>query len=102
MLTKFFLYHRVLQDISDSVVAIYTDKGISFLNSEVLELYVVLQVFWLRFVWQSGAHCLDLSTPTATDPDWLVSQQEKEVKIIGLWLAEYNARLISKADGRMG
>ncbi|RVW54370.1 Lysosomal Pro-X carboxypeptidase [Vitis vinifera] len=65
----------VLQDISDSVVAIYTDKG---------------------------AHCLDLSTPTATDPDWLVSQQEKEVKIIGLWLAEYNARLISKADGRMG
>ncbi|RVX19934.1 Lysosomal Pro-X carboxypeptidase [Vitis vinifera] len=65
----------VLQDISDSVVAIYTDKG---------------------------AHCLDLSTPTATDPDWLVSQQEKEVKIIGLWLAEYNARLISKAHGRMG
>ena len=45
MLTEFFLYHRVLQDISDSVVAIYTDKGTSFLNSEVLELYVVLQVF---------------------------------------------------------
>ena len=42
-------------------------------------------------------HCLDLCTPTATD-----SQQEKEVKIIGLWLAEYNARLNSKAHGRMG
>ncbi|CAK9186784.1 unnamed protein product [Ilex paraguariensis] len=50
----------VLQNISDSVVAVYTEEG---------------------------AHCLDLATPTATDPDWLVSQREAEVKIIEGWLA---------------
>ncbi|XP_010651835.2 uncharacterized protein LOC100261907 [Vitis vinifera] len=55
----------VLQDISESVVAVYTLKG---------------------------AHCLDLGTPMPSDPDWLVAQRDKEIKIVALWLAEYNAK----------
>ncbi|KAK9279126.1 hypothetical protein L1049_012801 [Liquidambar formosana] len=65
----------VLQNISDSIVAIYTDEG---------------------------AHCLDLSTPMAGDPDWLVSQRDKETKIIEGWIAEYNATLASKTSSING
>ncbi|KAJ9559292.1 hypothetical protein OSB04_013906 [Centaurea solstitialis] len=52
----------ILQNISDTVVAIYT---------------------------QEGHHCLDVSTPMATDPDWLVAQRETEIKIIEGWLSKY-------------
>ncbi|KAA8550277.1 hypothetical protein F0562_001961 [Nyssa sinensis] len=54
----------VLQNISDTVLAVYTEKG---------------------------AHCLDLLTPMASDPDWLVSQRDTEIKIIQGWIAEYRA-----------
>ena len=43
----------------------------------------------------SGAHCLDLITPTPTDPDWLIQQRRKEIKIIELWILDYNSRLHS-------
>ncbi|XP_050213673.1 uncharacterized protein LOC126665041 [Mercurialis annua] len=59
----------VLEDISDSVVAIYT---------------------------KYGAHCADLYTPTSDDPDWLIEQRYKEIKIIGAWIAEYYAKLAIK------
>ncbi|KAA8544159.1 hypothetical protein F0562_022205 [Nyssa sinensis] len=59
----------VLQNISSSVVAVYTEKG---------------------------AHCLDLQTPSPSDPDWLVSQRDTEIEIILGWMAEYNATLASK------
>ncbi|KAH7561146.1 hypothetical protein JRO89_XS10G0179600 [Xanthoceras sorbifolium] len=65
----------VLQDISDSVVAIYTNEG---------------------------AHGLDLGDSSPSDPDWLVAQKEKEIKIIQLWIAEYNARLSTKTGNRVG
>ncbi|RVX20136.1 Vacuolar protein sorting-associated protein 41-like [Vitis vinifera] len=48
--------------------------------------YIRWRGSYMYRVYRQRYHCLDLSTPTATD-----SQQEKEVKIIGLWLAEYNA-----------
>ncbi|KAA8550274.1 hypothetical protein F0562_001958 [Nyssa sinensis] len=54
----------VLQNISDTIVAVYTEKG---------------------------AHCLDLLTPMASDPDWLVSQRDTQIKIIQGWIAEYHA-----------
>ncbi|KAJ9699356.1 hypothetical protein PVL29_008117 [Vitis rotundifolia] len=62
------LHCRVLQDISESVVAVYTLKG---------------------------AHCLDLRAPMPNDPDWLVAQRDKEIKIVALWLAEYNGKRLS-------
>lgn len=44
-----------------------------------------------------GAHCADLQTPDPNnDPQWLVAQRDKEIKIIELWIAEYNAKLTSK------
>ncbi|XP_065866385.1 uncharacterized protein [Euphorbia lathyris] len=59
----------ILEDISDSIIAIHTDQG---------------------------AHCLDVLSPTANDPDWLVEQREKEIKIIAAWLADYYAKLATK------
>ncbi|KAL6312805.1 hypothetical protein AAG906_022533 [Vitis piasezkii] len=58
----------VLQDISESVVAVYTLKG---------------------------AHCLDLRASMPNDPDWLVAQRDKEIKIVALWLAKYNGKRLS-------
>ncbi|KAK1588955.1 hypothetical protein Q3G72_029012 [Acer saccharum] len=62
----------VLQDISDTVVAVYTNEG---------------------------AHGLDLSSSSPSDPDWLVTQKDKEIKIIQFWIAEYNARLSTTKTG---
>ncbi|KDP43937.1 hypothetical protein JCGZ_05404 [Jatropha curcas] len=59
----------VLEDISDSVVAIHTEYG---------------------------AHCADLFPSSPDDPVWLVEQREKEVKIIAVWIAEYYAKLSTK------
>ncbi|KAI9196178.1 hypothetical protein LWI28_021676 [Acer negundo] len=64
--------HCVLQDISDTVVAVYTNEG---------------------------AHGLDLSSSSPSDPDWLVAQRDKEIKIIQFWIAEYNARLSTTKIG---
>ncbi|KAJ0629966.1 putative lysosomal Pro-Xaa carboxypeptidase [Helianthus annuus] len=52
----------VMQNISDSVVAIYTEEG---------------------------HHCLDLQTPNDTDPDWLKAQRNAEINMIEGWLSEY-------------
>ncbi|KAJ8647886.1 hypothetical protein MRB53_000909 [Persea americana] len=54
----------VLQNISDSIVAIYTTQG---------------------------AHCLDILPALPNDPDWLVSQRNMEKKIMEGWIADYNA-----------
>ncbi|XP_073041156.1 uncharacterized protein [Primulina eburnea] len=52
----------VLEDVSDTIVALVTEKG---------------------------AHHLDLRPATADDPDWLVEQREAEVDLIRDWLDEY-------------
>ncbi|XP_030455244.1 uncharacterized protein LOC115676455 [Syzygium oleosum] len=59
---------RVLKNISDSIVAIYTEKG---------------------------SHCLDLFAGKQTDPDWLVMQRKAEVEIIKGWIAKYYADLLA-------
>ncbi|WRX32247.1 Peptidase S28 - like 7 [Theobroma cacao] len=64
----------VLQNISDSVVAVYTKEG---------------------------AHCLDLSNPSSSDPDWLVAQRDKEINIIGSWIEDYKVKLGSKAGKKI-
>ncbi|PRQ33320.1 putative lysosomal Pro-Xaa carboxypeptidase [Rosa chinensis] len=57
----------VLEDISDSVVAVHA---------------------------KNGSHCLDILTSNqTTDPDWLVNQRKSEVKIIEGWIAKYYADL---------
>ncbi|KAL8250930.1 hypothetical protein R6Q59_034623 [Mikania micrantha] len=52
----------VVEDISDSIVALVTKKG---------------------------AHHMDLRAATADDPDWLVEQRASEVKIIKGWIDDY-------------
>ncbi|KAH8482859.1 hypothetical protein H0E87_030082 [Populus deltoides] len=52
----------VLQNISDSVVAITTVKG---------------------------SHCLDVLATTKSDPQWLVAQRKEEVRIIRKWIRNY-------------
>ncbi|PSS30665.1 Lysosomal Pro-X carboxypeptidase [Actinidia chinensis var. chinensis] len=52
----------VLDDVSDSIVALVTEKG---------------------------AHHLDLRAVTAEDPDWLLEQRESEIKLIRGWLHDY-------------
>ncbi|KAL0395853.1 UNVERIFIED_CONTAM: Lysosomal Pro-X carboxypeptidase [Sesamum calycinum] len=55
----------VLEDISETIVALVTEKG---------------------------AHHLDLRPATAEDPDWLVEQRAAEAKLIQGWLDEYFER----------
>ncbi|KAL0537844.1 hypothetical protein IC582_026833 [Cucumis melo] len=56
----------VLQNLSDSLLAVHT------LN---------------------GSHCLDILRANETDPQWLVEQREKEVSIIEGWISQYYADL---------
>ncbi|KAJ9554712.1 hypothetical protein OSB04_009326 [Centaurea solstitialis] len=52
----------VLQNISDTVIAVYSEQG---------------------------HHCSDLQTPTNSDPEWLTAQRMTEIKVIEGWLAAY-------------
>eukprot|EP00252_Welwitschia_mirabilis_P023507 TRINITY_DN665_c0_g1_i1.p1 TRINITY_DN665_c0_g1~~TRINITY_DN665_c0_g1_i1.p1 ORF type:complete len:505 (+),score=77.57 TRINITY_DN665_c0_g1_i1:286-1800(+) len=52
----------VLQNISDSIVALVTDLG---------------------------AHHLDLRPETQDDPSWLTEQRNSEIKLINKWIKEY-------------
>ncbi|KAI3847809.1 hypothetical protein MKW92_038701 [Papaver armeniacum] len=61
----------VLENISDSVVAITTDKG---------------------------SHCLDLLHKSPDDPKWLAEQREAEIEIIKRWIEEYKALRIIKTS----
>ncbi|KAG8387570.1 hypothetical protein BUALT_Bualt02G0035100 [Buddleja alternifolia] len=56
----------VLEDISESVLAVST---------------------------ANGSHCLDILYAKKTDPEWLVVQRNTEVKIIQGWINEYYADL---------
>ncbi|KAF6146772.1 hypothetical protein GIB67_007486, partial [Kingdonia uniflora] len=56
----------VLQNISDSVVAISTAQG---------------------------SHCLDILNALPSDPEWLITQRNSEIKIVQGWIADYNAML---------
>ncbi|KAH7542072.1 hypothetical protein FEM48_Zijuj02G0034600 [Ziziphus jujuba var. spinosa] len=56
----------VLDDISDSILAVHT------LN---------------------GSHCLDITRANESDPQWLVQQRKIEVKIIEGWISKYYADL---------
>ncbi|WJX68733.1 lysosomal Pro-Xaa carboxypeptidase [Trifolium repens] len=52
----------VLNDLSDSIVAIQTNNG---------------------------SHCLDILPSKQSDPGWLIEQRKKEVEIIQGWIAQY-------------
>nr|GLL33996.1 lysosomal Pro-X carboxypeptidase-like [Ipomoea trifida] len=56
----------VLENISDTILAVYT---------------------------QNGSHCLDLDGERATDPNWLTEQRNKEIEIIQGWITKYYADL---------
>ncbi|XP_039052489.1 lysosomal Pro-X carboxypeptidase-like [Hibiscus syriacus] len=61
----------VLENISDSVVAVYT---------------------------VNGSHCLDLLPEMKTDPPWLIKQRKTEVRIIASWISKYYTDLIVFRD----
>ncbi|CAL1404130.1 unnamed protein product [Linum trigynum] len=52
----------VLENISDSIHAIYT---------------------------ANGSHCLDLGASNVTDPEWLIAQRKEEIHIVHGWLTTY-------------
>nr|WAU86919.1 birch protein [Betula platyphylla] len=58
----------VLENISDSIVAVST---------------------------VNGSHCLDILEAKRSDPQWLVQQRKTEVEIIEKWIAEYQADLLA-------
>ncbi|PSR86533.1 Lysosomal Pro-X carboxypeptidase [Actinidia chinensis var. chinensis] len=58
----------VLEDISDSVVAIHTTNG---------------------------SHCLDILAADESDPKWLTKQRKEEVKIIQGWIKKYYVDLLA-------
>ncbi|KAI7982114.1 Lysosomal Pro-X carboxypeptidase [Camellia lanceoleosa] len=60
----------VLQDISESVVAVYT---------------------------VNGSHCLDILPIDQSDPQWLTDQRNTEIKIIQGWIDQYYADLVSSS-----
>ncbi|XP_028071321.1 lysosomal Pro-X carboxypeptidase isoform X1 [Camellia sinensis] len=57
----------VLEDISDSVLAVST---------------------------VNGSHCLDILSAKQSDPQWLVMQRKREVKIIENWITKYYEDLL--------
>ncbi|EOY33636.1 hypothetical protein QUC31_018849 [Theobroma cacao] len=61
----------VLENISDSVVAVHTIHG---------------------------SHCLDILPEKKSDPQWLVKQRKTEVQIIEAWLAKYYTDLLEFRD----
>ncbi|KAM6550118.1 hypothetical protein CsatB_021794 [Cannabis sativa] len=58
----------VLENISDSILAIKTTNG---------------------------SHCLDILGRKSSDPDWLVEQRKIEINIITKWITQYYADLTS-------
>lgn len=61
----------VLENISDSVVAVYT---------------------------VNGSHCLDIIPESKSDPQWLVKQRKTEVQIIEGWISKYYTDLLEFRD----
>ncbi|CAH2072131.1 unnamed protein product [Thlaspi arvense] len=56
----------ILEDISDTVVAITSSEG---------------------------SHCQDIVVKSKEDPEWLVLQREKEIEIIESWISTYKRDL---------
>ncbi|XP_027361776.1 lysosomal Pro-X carboxypeptidase-like isoform X2 [Abrus precatorius] len=54
----------VLENISDNLLAVHT---------------------------VNGSHCLDILRANQSDPEWLVEQRKKEIKIMKEWIAQYYA-----------
>ncbi|RDX79805.1 Lysosomal Pro-X carboxypeptidase, partial [Mucuna pruriens] len=78
----------VLDNISDSIVALHTVN---------LILYHFLlkhkMIAWPTNIDFSGSHCLDILRANQSDPEWLVEQRKKEIKIIKRWIIQYYADL---------
>ncbi|KAF2300710.1 hypothetical protein GH714_015277 [Hevea brasiliensis] len=62
----------VLENISDSIVALST---------------------------VNGSHCLDIQREKPSDPQWLVMQRKSEVEIIQGWISNYYTDLLQLKDG---
>ncbi|KAJ6720184.1 PROTEASE S28 PRO-X CARBOXYPEPTIDASE-RELATED [Salix viminalis] len=60
----------VLENISDSILAVYTTKG---------------------------AHCMDLLPATIGDPEWVVLQRNIEIEIINGWILKYYQDLLENS-----
>ncbi|KAL3749283.1 hypothetical protein ACJRO7_010396 [Eucalyptus globulus] len=58
----------ILKNISDTIDAVYTQKG---------------------------SHCLDILASEQADPNWLVRQRKREVEIIKGWITKYHAHLLA-------
>ncbi|KAL9422292.1 hypothetical protein AB3S75_034541 [Citrus x aurantiifolia] len=61
----------VLEDISDSIIAVPT---------------------------KNGSHCLDILPAKKDDPDWLIMQRQIEVNIVHAWILKYYADLLQISE----
>ncbi|KAL9351402.1 hypothetical protein Peur_054082 [Populus x canadensis] len=61
----------VLENISDSILAVYTT---------------------------TGAHCMDILPATIGDPDWVVLQRNIEIEIINGWILKYYQDLLENSS----
>ncbi|KAL8170907.1 hypothetical protein V2J09_022711 [Rumex salicifolius] len=82
----------VLEDISDTIVAIKTKKGSlrlcfcsNLTKSDSFLFFFVSE--WTEF---SGSHCMDfLHANASVDPKWLVHQRKEQVKVMKGWIRKY-------------
>ncbi|KAK4346701.1 hypothetical protein RND71_033040 [Anisodus tanguticus] len=70
----------VLEDVSETIVALITEKDWGKHIATILSAIADMAF---------SAHHLDLRAATAEDPDWLLDQRSREIKLISEWLDEY-------------
>ncbi|KAH0454252.1 hypothetical protein IEQ34_016176 [Dendrobium chrysotoxum] len=70
----------VLQNISNSIVALYTEKGLPFLYCLFISnLFIYINNLNLLLLFNLGSHCLDILEANVADPEWLISQRNAEM-----------------------
>ena len=87
------LDRRVLQNISESIVAIPADEG----NALIIIWLIIFHFIEFskgKIVTNAGSHCLDLQEEREDDPPWLISQRKAEMDIIDAWISKYYVDLL--------
>ena len=93
-----FELYSVLKNISSSIIALVTEKGMSIMTKHFYSTFFYTFVNFCELKKFShcsvlGAHHVDFRSATKDDPDWLIQQRRQEVEIIQKWLNEYYADL---------
>lgn len=122
-----FKFCSVLKNISESIVALVTKKGESFVIQFCFWFLVVAnqkklstrthtpqqslkpathcykEEFFInvQLIVLVGAHHLDLRSAIKEDPEWLTMQRRQEVEIIRKWIDQYHSDISSNANSEI-